>query len=327
MEETKSVKALKKQLAAAIAMVCVAAIALGSSTYAWFVNNARVTATDVSVTASTAYSLLISKDQSTWGTTEALDGTSVSLIPASTIGEKDSSDVLRFVTDTAWTGNYASSFKEVKSTDTVNVTTTNGASATSKYFYTDTVYLKSAQAAKIYLDKTGTGIGTTTEGNVATKQFDASDLTAQQKAMLNTMRVAFVVKNTTTDAAATTYVYQLVADGNGTTHYNTTTSSTTTDIDGVKGAVSVAGTPTAYSNFATNEVPVITSKMATGSQAGYATTTGAEALADVAANDVVKVDVYVWMEGCDYDVNSTNLVNFQEAAIEDMMFGFCIGQK
>ena len=179
--------------------------------------------------------------------------------------------------------------------------------------YTDTVYLKSAQAAKIYLDKTGTGIGTTTEGNVATKQFDASNLTAQQKAILNTMRVAFVVKNTTTDTA-------------GTTHYNTTTSASTADIDGVKGAVSVAGTPTAYSNFATNEVPVITSKMATGSQAGYATTTGSEALADVAANDVVKVDVYVWMEGCDYDVNATNLVNFQEAAIEDMMFGFCIGQ-
>lgn len=66
--------------------------------------------------------------------------------------------------------------------------------------------------------------------------------------------------------------------------------------------------------------------MATGSQAGYAITNKAESLGTVAANDVVKVDVYVWMEGCDYDVNATNLVNFQEAAIEDMMFGFCIGQ-
>ena len=53
MTETKSVKALKKQLAAAIAMVCVAAVALGSSTYAWFVNNTQVTATDVTVTAQT----------------------------------------------------------------------------------------------------------------------------------------------------------------------------------------------------------------------------------------------------------------------------------
>lgn len=326
-ENLGSVKALKKQLGAAVAMVCVAAVALGSSTYAWFVNNARVTATDVSVTASTAYSLLISKDRNTWGTTEALNGTAVNLIPASTIGEKnDTTGALKFVTDTAWTGNYASTFKEVTSTDSVNITTTTGNSVTSKYFYTDTVYLKSAQAANLYLDKTGTGIGTTTNGNVATKQFDATDLTAQQKAMLNTLRVAFVVKNETQNTEAVTYVYQLVADGTGTTHYNTTKDSTTADIDGVKGAVAVDGTPTKFTNFATNEVPVITSKMATGSQAGYAITNKAESLGTVAANDVVKVDVYVWMEGCDYDVNATNLVNFQEAAIEDMMFGFCIGQ-
>ena len=326
-ENLGSVKALKKQLGAAVAMVCVAAVALGSSTYAWFVNNARVTATDVSVTASTAYSLLISKDRNTWGTTEALNGTAVNLIPASTIGEKnDTTGALKFVTDTAWTGNYASTFKEVTSTDSVNVTTTTGNSVTSKYFYTDTVYLKSAQAANLYLDKTGTGIGTTTNGNVATKQFDATDLTAQQKAMLNTLRVAFVVKNETQNTEAVTYVYQLVADGTGTTHYNTTKDSTTADIDGVKGAVAVDGTPTKFTNFATNEVPVITSKMATGSQAGYAITNKAESLGTVAANDVVKVDVYVWMEGCDYDVNATNLVNFQEAAIEDMMFGFFIGQ-
>ena len=51
MTETKSVKALKKQLAAAIAMVCVAAVALGSSTYAWFVTNNSVKAKNMTVTA------------------------------------------------------------------------------------------------------------------------------------------------------------------------------------------------------------------------------------------------------------------------------------
>ena len=39
-----TVKSLKKQLAAAIAMVVVAAVALSSSTYAWFVSNNTVTA-------------------------------------------------------------------------------------------------------------------------------------------------------------------------------------------------------------------------------------------------------------------------------------------
>ena len=41
-ENLGSVKALKKQLGAAVAMVCVAAVALGSSTYAWFVTNNKV---------------------------------------------------------------------------------------------------------------------------------------------------------------------------------------------------------------------------------------------------------------------------------------------
>lgn len=51
MENTKTVKALKKQLIAAIAMVLVAAVALGSSTYAWFVSNNKVTATTASISA------------------------------------------------------------------------------------------------------------------------------------------------------------------------------------------------------------------------------------------------------------------------------------
>lgn len=44
-------KAIKRQLLAAIAMVLVAAIALGSSTYAWFANNNKVSATGMSVKA------------------------------------------------------------------------------------------------------------------------------------------------------------------------------------------------------------------------------------------------------------------------------------
>ena len=52
MKETNNnVKGLKKQLAAAVAMVCVAAVALGSSTYAWFVSNNTVDATVSSISA------------------------------------------------------------------------------------------------------------------------------------------------------------------------------------------------------------------------------------------------------------------------------------
>lgn len=46
-------KAIKRQLLAAIAMVLVAAIALGSSTYAWFASNNKVEAKGMKITATT----------------------------------------------------------------------------------------------------------------------------------------------------------------------------------------------------------------------------------------------------------------------------------
>ena len=74
MNETKnnSVKALKKQMAAAVAMVCVAAVALGSSTYAWFVSNNTVTAKTASISAqSNAPFLKIAKTGETLTETSA----------------------------------------------------------------------------------------------------------------------------------------------------------------------------------------------------------------------------------------------------------------
>ena len=53
MNENKSINSLKKQLVAAVAMVLVAAVALGSSTYAWFASNSKVQATGMIVQAKT----------------------------------------------------------------------------------------------------------------------------------------------------------------------------------------------------------------------------------------------------------------------------------
>ena len=73
MKETKNVKALKKQLAAAIAMVCVAGVALGSSTYAWFVsnNNVKATTTNISAQSNSAYLVIDTKTTSTSSTSSA----------------------------------------------------------------------------------------------------------------------------------------------------------------------------------------------------------------------------------------------------------------
>ena len=91
MTETKSVKTLKKQLGAAIAMVCVAAVALGSSTYAWFVSNNQVTATTSTISAqSNAPFLKIDNQQSfaTAGTESKFSKSAVSVLyPAQVVGE------------------------------------------------------------------------------------------------------------------------------------------------------------------------------------------------------------------------------------------------
>lgn len=55
-------KKLKTQLLAAVAMTLVAALALGSSTFAWFAANTKVEATGMKVTATTTSNLLIAED-------------------------------------------------------------------------------------------------------------------------------------------------------------------------------------------------------------------------------------------------------------------------
>lgn len=81
-------KAIKRQLLAAIAMVLVAAIALGSSTYAWFVASGTVKAEGMKVQAKSEGGLAIrwaGEASEPWGTTaSAKMDTATALLPAST---------------------------------------------------------------------------------------------------------------------------------------------------------------------------------------------------------------------------------------------------
>ena len=95
-----TVKSLKKQLAAAIAMVCVAAVALGSSTYAWFVSNNQVTATTASISAqSNAPFLVISNAAITSGTTDTAVTTTVAdatLFPVQMVEANDAATTFKW---------------------------------------------------------------------------------------------------------------------------------------------------------------------------------------------------------------------------------------
>lgn len=86
-------KALKKQMGAAIAMVLVAAVALGSATFAWFVTNSKVDATTSTISAQSNAAYMTIANGTTGA--NAVDTTSVKtevttkpLYPA-TYGEQD----------------------------------------------------------------------------------------------------------------------------------------------------------------------------------------------------------------------------------------------
>lgn len=78
-------KAIRKQLLAAVAMVLVAAVALGSSTYAWFVQSGSVTATGMKVNVQSDGGLVIRYgDEGGWGITASAGMDTTTLYPAST---------------------------------------------------------------------------------------------------------------------------------------------------------------------------------------------------------------------------------------------------
>ena len=91
-------KALKKQLGAVIAMVLVAAIALGAATFAWFVNNNAVKAegVDVSTSSSVPNLYITSAGKTSDGMTAAGDNPS-KLYPVSTNDAKAFYETLHWV--------------------------------------------------------------------------------------------------------------------------------------------------------------------------------------------------------------------------------------
>ena len=132
--------------------------------------------------------------------------------------------------------------------------------------------------------------------------------------MLKAMRMAVLVEKN--GSIAKTYIYELddqAISGNG-TRYNTTTDKATTDVNGIAKAVKVTK-GTTDNTFATDSISadntVSKIKLATApTDASFVkTTNGADELASMAANEVVKIHVYMWMEGCDYDCNSSVVAN------------------
>lgn len=121
-------KALKKQMGAAIAMVLVAAVALGSATFAWFVSNNKVDATTSKISAQSNSAFMYIRDEKETSTDLLTDESSVDdaeLLPAHWVTS----------TESAAEGHY-------KGKDAANFFTAFGTSADENGYVMDPTSLK-----------------------------------------------------------------------------------------------------------------------------------------------------------------------------------------
>lgn len=342
-----SVRQLKCQLLAMLCSVLLAAIALGSSTYAWYVNNAQVTTSDVSVTSVVSYSLLIKRaaPDSVYSTSIALNG-GTTLVPVSTLGERVSADTtladgktvakndIRFVKQNEWNEySRVKNFTEVGKSSQALINDGITKPYFSTLYYADSIYLKAGQSSKIYFDNKATGIYDS-EYDTLISFPDVSD--QNQIALLKTMRVGLLV---TQGDNTNFYVYQFQdeqIDSTGANTYTTTVDSGTNVVDGISFAAGPNGVgPLSINvcNLIDNKVPVISKCLAEGNSDGlahvYRSDNNSEgkvsqSIATVSANEEIKVDIYFWMEGCDLDTTAGNTTEFS-SEIQGIQFGFCLG--
>ena len=293
-------KDLRKQLMAAIAMTMVAVIALGSSTYAWFINNTLVTAGPVNVTAAASNTLLISQSD---GTADDIDGwrtnielttenalaaaDDAGLAPVSTVGADDTT-TMSFFKSSAWDADDEDYNAKAFALVTDNAKTTE--------FFKDNFKIKASQACGLYLTKDTAFSGS---GTVLDK----------------TLRLALVVTNKTGEYQGT-YFYQI--DGEETSFAENSTHTTIIG-DDVEGTIkAISGTNSSAKIDVTNEdnktgVKVLDTNALAGNdnEQALVLANSAELLYTFAgADDYCNVTTYIWMEGCDYDTVTANVTDF-----------------
>lgn len=186
-------KAIRKQLLAAVAMVLVAAVALGSSTYAWFASNNKVTADGMNITAVTEGANLEISFSTTFtpGTiavTRSETATELKPTHYVTTADKDSGNYKDSTAVTAsgvWAHAFSNDYKAVSTANTytnatvVDAIGTLGATESStEWALIVPVYLRLNPQSKVQMtnikataeithSKTGSAAGMTTAGRVA----------------------------------------------------------------------------------------------------------------------------------------------------------------
>lgn len=271
-------------------------------------NNTRVTADKVNLSASTAYALTICGDNSgssdgNWVTNYKFTGTeNLNLVPVSTTGKLNIQQGFDFVKAAGWAVETGAGNAQAGQ-QTVNKFAAADYNDTTKDYWTETFHIKASQSCKLYLDDT-------------TVFLAAED--SVTGTLNKVLRLGLVFDDGTNQKQ---FIYQIdPVQDNGTVRYNTTLVSYAAD--GVQKAIQDLGTSgegTAASIMSngqnvTSDIKAVAGTNAaiiTGNDAGLATVAG-DSTADLLytfnnANDEVKVTAYLWMEGCDYDCTNDTI--------------------
>lgn len=300
MNENKSINSLKKQLVAAVAMVLVAAIALGSSTYAWFVSNTQVRATTSKVQASTAGGNLMIKAGYTEATTQNGGSTvaSVSDNSGTAIYPASYNAGTWFIVD-GWTTSgqnvLANKYRDSNPTDTAIDGVTGGTrgvwsdgKGNSRNAYlcgTYTIYASNG-SYDVYLDPTAPLAITGASANGG-----AYDALRVGIVIGNTMQVVYAP---TTDTGvgndnSTAVGWRMVTSASAGTTSNASYDVITAVSNGVN--VNDKGTTLVANNYCA---------VKSGADNTYsAPESNAKPLASAVGASGIEVKIYIWMEGTD----------------------------
>ena len=264
----------KKQLMTAIAMLVVAALALGASTYAWFMSNTTVSVESMTFTAQSTDNLQIALTKTAWGGSLGWDGAEADAFK--TIITTDDLNTLYTAKSASLTGpalipastiNAASNaFFRIPDDENGAWTTQGGVTKAMKWQRVDSIAENSVKAIPLYVKSTSAtalyiGANTSVTGDAAPAA-----------------RVAFVVP-AEDGLSANTIIW-----APNTNHITDSGITTIDDANGIAKAVKDEST-VGDMGVAVTEGPL-----------------GANTkLADLKVNTARRIMVYIWLEGCDED--------------------------
>lgn len=189
MQETNT-KSLKKQLAAAIAMLLVAVVALGSASYAWFVSNNTVKATTSTISAQSNAAFMYIRDEAEESkdlTVDTSSVTSTALYPAHWVTEKTgnyaSAEIGKFYTAYGTSANNGA-----MKTDTLELVEESDSSAT-KGSPADAVAAQYAVKNTFYVGSKGTELENLVVSAAALKNEDGTNSTSENNDLDSALRI------------------------------------------------------------------------------------------------------------------------------------------